>query len=217
MSKPELRNILAAHQKWLNGVQNGKRANLQGANLQGAYLQRANLRDADLQGAYLQRAYLQDADLQGAYLQGVNLQGADLRGVNLRYANLQGVNLQGADLQGADLRGAYLHGSDFRGADLSSFQIAQHCELRVYKKVQGKIVHLLIPRFAKRTASLAGRKCRASCAYVLAIQGDTPVSTRGVTYKIGAWVYPDSYDGDIRVVCTHGIHFFQTRKEAEEY
>ena len=52
-----------------------ERADLRGADLQGAYLQRA-----DLRGAYLQRADLRGADLQGADLQGAYLQGADLRG-----------------------------------------------------------------------------------------------------------------------------------------
>jgi hypothetical protein len=36
-------------------------------------------------------------------------------------------------------------------------------------------------------------------------------------YKAGVVVHPDKYDDDIRVECTHGIHFFITRKEAEEY
>ena len=137
---------------------------------------------------------------------------ADLSGADLRDAYLRG-----AYLRGADLRGAYLRGADLRGADLPHFQIPQHGELRVYKKVDGVIVHLLIPRGARRTASLVGRKCRAEYAKVLAIQGDSPVETRGVKYEIGKTVTPDKYDDDIRVECTHGIHFFLTREEAEQW
>ena len=120
-----------------------RRANLQEANLQGAYLQQTNLKGADLQQTDLHEANLQEANLQGAYLQQTNLKGADLKGADLHEANLQGAdlqqtdlqqtnlkgadlkgadlheaNLQEADLKGADLKGAYLQGANLKGADL---------------------------------------------------------------------------------------------------
>jgi hypothetical protein len=153
---------------------------------------RANLRDANLQGAYLQGANLRDANLQGAYLQGAYLQGA-----NLRDANLQ-------------------------GAYLPHFQICAG-DLIVYKKVDGHIVTLAIPRDAKRTASIVGRKCRAEYAIVLETDDHEPHESKppgtfaGIIYKEGETVRPDSYDDDFRVECSHGIHFFQTWAEAEEY
>jgi hypothetical protein len=58
--------ILAAHKAFLAGERSGKRADLRGADLQGADLRGAYLRGADLQGAYLRGADLQRADLQGA-------------------------------------------------------------------------------------------------------------------------------------------------------
>jgi hypothetical protein len=200
MDGEKLKNILGDHWKWLND-NGGKRAVLRRADLWGADLWGADLRDADLQ-----RADLRDADLRCA----------DLRDADLRRADLQHADLRDSDLRGADLRD-----SDLRGADLLHYQIPQHGELRVYKKVGGKIVHLLIPSWAKRTASLVGRKCRASAAKVLAIQDDKPVMTDAhgpsTTYTIGEYVYPDSYDPDPRVECSHGIHFFLTREEAEEW
>ena len=57
-------------------LEKNRDANLQGANLRGAYLQDANLR-----GAYLQGAYLQGADLWDAYLCGSDLRGSNLRGI----------------------------------------------------------------------------------------------------------------------------------------
>ena len=36
-------------------------------------------------------------------------------------------------------------------------------------------------------------------------------------YRNGELTYPDSYDDDIRVGCSHGIHFFITKAEAEEW
>ena len=68
MNSKQLDTILKKHRDWLDGKKGGLRANLQGADLKGAFLQ-----GADLQGAYLQGAYLQGADLQGAYLQEADL------------------------------------------------------------------------------------------------------------------------------------------------
>jgi hypothetical protein len=69
---------------------------------------------------------------------------------------------------------------------------------------------------------LVGRKCRASKVKVLSIDGgdgspnvDKHSST--IEYKVGAWVYPDKYDDNPLNECSHGIHFFITRKEAENY
>jgi len=148
---------------------------------------------------------------------------ADLQGAYLRGADLQGADLQGAYLQGADLRGAYLQGAYLQGAYLQAFQIPQTGTLDVWKKIDGKIVKLRIPAKAKRTASLIRRKCRAEYAKVLDIEGGGPVSTDGygsgplTKYEIGKTVKPDSYDDDIRVECTHGIHFFLTKEEASAW
>ena len=57
---------------------------------------------------------------------------------------------------------------------------------------------------------------------MVAIEGAEEVQSRpqlGVPlmYRVGKTVESDSYDDDIRVECSHGIHFFLTRKEAEEW
>ena len=88
----------------------GKRANLSGANLRGAYLSGANLRGASLSGADLG-----DANLRGANLSGANLRGAYLSGADLGDAYLSGANLRGADLGDAYLRGASLSGKKLVG------------------------------------------------------------------------------------------------------
>ena len=99
----ELKEILAQHQLWLTS-EDGKRADLRGADLSGA-----NLRDADLSGANLR-----DADLRGA-----DLSGADLREADLSEANLSDADLRGADLSGANL---ILIGQDIRGYLFWAFQ-----------------------------------------------------------------------------------------------
>jgi hypothetical protein len=84
------------------------------------------------------------------------------------------------------------------------------------KLADDTVAVLVIPSEAERTASLIGRKCRAE--YVEVISGEGYDRHTGkVYYKPGATIYPDKYDGDIRVECTNGIHFFQTYTEAEEY
>ncbi len=119
VSQEELKQILEAHQKWLefDGKQ-GKQAdlgeanlqkadlfqaNLQKANLGDANLQKADLLRANLQGANLERADLREADLLSAALQGANLSFANLQKADLSFANLQKANLSFANLQGADL------------------------------------------------------------------------------------------------------------------
>ena len=193
MNKQQLSEILVEHAKYLTG-NIGKRADLRDADLRGA-----NLQDADLQRANLQDAYLQDADLRDA----------DLRDADLR----------GAYLQGAYLRGAYLQGADLQGADLPHFQIVPEAGAFVgFKKLDNGVICMVeIPAESKRTSSLVGRKCRAEFVKVLEGNGKSPTADNPIEYAVGKITKADSFDDDIRVECTNGIHFFITRQEAEEY
>ena len=103
-------------------------AMLGGANLSGANLTRADLGDADLSGANLSWAVLYEADLSGAKaeradftsadLRKADLSGASLIGANLSLVNLENANLARADLRGAELYGANLSQVNLVGADL---------------------------------------------------------------------------------------------------
>ena len=207
-------------------------ANLGGADLYGANLRGANLGGADLYGADLYGADLYGANLRGANLGGADLYGADLYGADLRGANLGGADLYGADLYGANLRGANLGGADLYGADLRGANTDQVKNLTFtivpeegafvgWKKLaNGIIAKLEIPAEAKRTSTTRSRKNRAEFVRVLEVFG----ATEGVSqhdgktaYRAGEIVRPDSYNGDFREECTHGIHFFITRAEAEAY
>ena len=198
-------------------------ANLAGADLEGAYLRGANLRGANLAGANLAGANLAGAYLEGANLRGANLRGADLEGAylwgaDLRYANLRGANLKGADLTGAVLEGAVLTGTVLKDANLPHFQIVpEEGSFIAYKKVDTGVIKLLIPEDAKRTSTLVGRKCRASYVKVLEGSGISCTSSDKLEYKEGEFVYADKYDDDIREECTSGIHFFVTKKEADNW
>ena len=141
-------------------------------------------------------------DIELAKLYEANLHGADLRGADLHEANLRGANLRGADLR--DVKGLYpivTESGSFVG----------------FKKLaNGVIAKLLIPEDAGRVGGYTGRKCRAE--RVIVLEGEGPSKHDGAfVYAPGATLIPDSWDPDPRVECSHGIHFFLTRAEAEEY
>ena len=186
----ELAEILAKHKAWRENEANGTRADLSGANLRGAYLREANLREANLR----------EADLSGANLSGANLSEANLRGANLRGA------------KNADLAWALTI-------------VAPQGDLVAWKKVKTPddtpcIVKLKIPAEAKRS-NATGRKCRAEWAEVLEVIGAEYAISKGhgpdTEYRPGQIVRPDSWDDDRWEECSHGIHFFITREEAEAW
>jgi hypothetical protein len=159
-----------------------------------------------------------------------NLRGADLYGANLYGADLRGANLYGANLRGADLYGANLRGADLLGAKNLKIHF-QHCpeegSFIAWKKAKNHLLKIVIPNEAKRTSCIINRKCRAEYVKTIAIfdLDGTPTHKNtiakglysGIEYKIGEITKSDSYDDNIFVDCTHGIHFFITRKEAEEF
>jgi hypothetical protein len=113
-----LSEILELHGKWLRSIDGGKRADLTGANLYGAYLY--------------------GADLTGANLYGANLTAADLSGANLTRAYLYG-----ADLTGANLYGAYLYGADLTGADAKKLTLVGDRPLFQLGPIGSRIDNLL--------------------------------------------------------------------------
>jgi hypothetical protein len=195
METKQLQYILEQHKLWLFS-DDGKRADLSNADLRGA-------------------------DLRGADLCSANLRGADLRGAILSNAALYSASLCGADLRGADLCNADLSNANLSGAKLPFFQIVP-CEgsFTAWKKTSKGVIKILIPARAKRTSSLIGRRCRAEFVKVLSgpgCGGSSPTYHEKLIYNKGELVYADSFNPDIRLECTNGIHFYMTREEAEEY
>ena len=133
---------------------------------------------------------------------------------DLTYSNLKGCELEGADLEINKIK--------------HSFQIVpEEGSFVAWKKGESNcILKLLISDKAKRHNYLVGRKCRAEYVDVLKIWNskgyeikecqNAPYGTH-VQYTVGKRTYADSYDPDPRIECSNGIHFFLTRKEAEEW
>ena len=204
MTKEQLAEIIRLHGEWLQDLPTGKRANLS--------------------GAYLSRAYLVGADLRGA-----DLRGADLSRANLSRAYLVGANLSRANLSGAYLSCANLSGANFTDAEnIPCVAIVPDTgSFIAWKKLHGGIIaKLRIPKAAGR-ANSTGRKCRAEYAVVLSLWKlgkrlskdimEVDTHTRMLQYRAGETIRPDKYNPDWLEECTNGIHFFITRKEAEEY
>jgi uncharacterized protein YjbI with pentapeptide repeats len=208
MNTEELNIILEKHKKWLKGDSDGDgvRADLCGADLRWADLCYADLRRADLRRADLRRA--------------------DLRRADLRRADLREADLRRADLRRADLRRADLRRANYEGTILN-LQCPEEGEFVGWKKCKDeKIVKLLIPADAKRS-SATSRKCRCSKAIVLGIfaKNENIFPTNyaisdhdpDFIYRKGETVEVKNFDDERWNECSAGIHFFITRKEAEEY
>ena len=103
ITSQDLPAILAAHKKWLDDPDTGKRAKLTGAELT-----EAELTEADLTGANLTGAKLTGAKLTGAKLTGANLSWSKLTRADLTWADLTGAKLAGSDLTRANLTGSNL-------------------------------------------------------------------------------------------------------------
>lgn len=95
------------------------------------------------------------------------------------------------------------------------------------KPDEAYLVKLKIPADAKRSSAMISRKCRCEFADVLDIinlktgehvnRVKSNRSRDAIWYKVGKRSHPDSFDENRWKVCTHGIHFFMNRREAEEY
>jgi hypothetical protein len=143
-----------------------------------------------------------------------------------KHADLRHADLQGADLQGADLRRA-----DLRYADLQKIKhlfqiIPEEGSFIAWKKIaNGCIAKIEIPAKSPRTCNLISRKCRAKFVKTLQIiesKGNELKEQRGqrcgkTIYKVGRLTHADKWNNDMRLDCSNGIHFFITRKEAEEW
>lgn len=123
--------------------------------------------------------------------------------------------------------GANLEGANLAGAENAEYARAkgritpEEGAFVGWKKLSGNVIaKLIIPHDAERVNCFGSRKCRASKAYVESMFGANEAydtHTGKLLYKVGEWVEPDSFDPSITTECSHGIHFFLTRIEAERY
>ena len=202
-----------------------REANLRKVDLREANLYDADLRDADLYEANLSKADLREANLRGANLFGADLSeaslfGADLFGADLRRANLHGSNLYWANLFGADMSDADLFGALWDYTTIGTAP-APEGDLIGWGKKGGRLVKMLVPAAARRSCATT-RKFRAEYVQVLEIESGVQrvehFSWHGAaTYEVGQITRADEWDDDRWNECSHGIHFFLSRHEAERW
>jgi hypothetical protein len=222
------------------------KADLRYSSLEGADLSEANLSEAKLffsrlTGARLSQANLQGANLDDAFLDNADLSDADLgsallRSIRGRYANfskaiLQKVDLLDADLTDANLTGADLSEVDFTLANLTrtkldeSEKIRRGIKLRKimigYKKCRYNVVVTLEIPVGAIVIGINKQKYRTNMAKVLGFDRDVEKAVSlyddKIVYRKGEMVYPDMFDCEYNRECGNGIHFYRTKKEAEEY
>lgn len=206
-------------------------ANLRRADLQGANLTNTGLSNADLSKAKLSEANLSQARLRGAKLCEASLIRANLSNTDLSYADLSSATLAKANLSGATLIGTNFNGANLIEADLTG-AIFNHSTIGIhpapegdligYKKVAGHLIKLRVPAEAKRSCGTT-RKYRAEYAEVIEIVNSeettvvNPRYNQETVYTVGCLVIPDSWDDNRWNECSHGIHFFLSKEEAEAW
>ena len=221
-------------------------SNLKNANLRDANLSDANLRDANLSDAILIDTNLCNANLCNVNLYGANLSGTDLEDANLYNANLFGSYLEGVNLRNTRLEGANLRTVDLSDIDLGNVKLdsanLQHTEIPDQYKIKGEmltqdiigykkcingindiIVTLKIPRGAI-VFSINNAKCRTNKVIVLDIEDmdgnkvDRAFSIYNcMSYYVGDEITDYTFNCQYNIECSNGIHFFRTKKEAENY
>ena len=188
-----------------------------------AVRRQVSLRNADLRNADLSNADLSNAVLSNAVLRYAVLSNAVLRYAVLRYADLRNADLSNADLSNAVLSNAVL--SNAKNIPYIPINCPSDGAFVGWKKVDGKLVKLLIPDDAKRSSATT-MKCRCDKAKVLAItsldgkkQYDSVLNINytATEYKVGEMVYPDKFDDDRWNECSNGIHFFINKQDAINY
>ena len=134
-----------------------------------------------------------------------------------------------ADLSGSDLSGSNLSGSDLSGSNLSGSVLDEFEKIRKGLKIKepmvgwkkckyNVLVKLEIPRGAI-VFSINNNKCRTDKAIVKEIIcADRAFSTRKYfSYYVGDVIEVFNFNCEYNIECAEGIHFFRTRKEAEDY
>ncbi len=235
ITQSQIKKMIDAHYHYLNGdLDKGSRFECdKNFNYKSLSFGDKNLRSAMFGNVNLSNSMFHNTDLHYTNFYKSNLSNCDFDGANLSGADLTLANLTDANLSNVSLEGTVLTGVNLKGTILPPFQIVpDEGQFVGWKKVEGGIIlKLLILESAERTSSLIGRKCRASKVKVLKAFknpeiNNVPLLEKGefksyhdasFIYRVGKYAEALDYSDDIRIECASGIHFFITRKEAENY
>ena len=180
--------------------------------------------------AGLSKERIRKKDFSSADFRYANFRSADFSSANFSSADFRYANFSSANFSSANFSSANFSSADFRSANLNfiinncSFGFTINCpeegSFIGYKKARGKIIKLLIHEDAKRSSATT-YKCRASKATCLEIEGGiTEIQSdysETFIYRVGETVDVANFDENRWNECSTGIHFFMSRKMAEQY
>ncbi len=195
---------------------------LSNKNFEGANIKNVNFEGACLKGASFMHAIIDNCDFRGADFTDGTLEHAVFHGCDMTGADVSGVNFHAASMNDTIL-------TDVKDSEDTKF-FRQRCPetgaFLGYKKLQNdRIAMLLIPADAKRTSATLNT-CRCSKAKVMYVRSfdqkehfDFGIATINdeFVYKVGEWVYADSFEDNRWIDATHGIHFWMSFEEAIGY
>jgi hypothetical protein len=206
-------------------------ANFSGAHLKNINLSGGRITCANFTGAVLIDCNLTNAEACHALFDRASIHDTSFAGVDLTDASFHEAHLRGIDFYGASLTGGNFIGAEFDRilafppSELSGLSILpEEGPVIGWKKAQAPyynntcLVKLRIPAKAGRVNY--GRSCRGARAFVLDIVGApygvSFCSDPLVIYRPGATVKAKDFSCD-PLAEGPGIHFFLTRKEAEDF
>ena len=212
-------------------------ANFRYADFSSANFRYANFSYANFSYADFYSANFSYANFRYSNFSSTDFSSADFSYANFRYANFHSANFRYADFSSANFRYANFSSANFYSANFSyadltyiinevTFGLTINCpeegSFIGYKKAQGKIVKLLILEDSKRS-SATSYKCRASKVKVLEIDNGNLLEVKtdwhnsNLIYKVGETIEIKDFDNNRWNECSIGIHFFMSRKMAENY
>ena len=191
-----LKEILEKHQKWIVGAEDGKRANLRGADLYGA-----NLYEADLRGADLYEADLRGADLRGADLYEADLYEADLSGAKIELELINKFYPIRCPEVGSFIAWKKVHGNLIVKLEVTETAKRSSAFGRKCRCSEAKVLDI--------------QNLDGTSADDVTVAYSTYDSN--FAYRVGETVRVDNFDEDRKNECAPGIHFFITRQEAVKY
>lgn len=222
-------------------------AKFYGCDIDDTIFAKANIVRGDFETATISNTSFKSASANSAIFTSGSLYNVDFTDSYLQRAFFNNVSMQNScKFKGALLDNTNFHESKIDIEDLNEVRIP-HTTIGLnmacpeegafigWKYVRNNrdyyLIKLLIPEDAKRSSATT-RKCRCDKAFVLDIvdlfnesihyekceNPNAKIYTREkIVYKVGETVYPDSWDEDRWVECSHGIHFFITKQEAINY
>lgn len=149
----------------------------------------------------------------------------------IKYNNLYTSSLR------LDCEGTLFHKNEYYNSSISYIDLPVHDsfykdlnqvpegDIIVWKKLYcGYLAKLLIPADVERVTNISN-KCRAKMAKVLEILTPTGENAQQMCsyhntcflYEVGKDVVAENWDNNPLNTCAGGIHFFMTKKQAEDY